>query len=84
MARKPRKSELEKLQEELVEIQKQIEATTEKVNKLKEQEKILLSAIETQQTQELLELIQSKNMTIADVRALIEKKVQTEAAATEE
>lgn len=83
MARKPRKSELEKLQDELVEIQKQIEAATEKVNKLKEQKKVLLSAIEAQQTQELLELIQSKNMTLEDVRVLIENAAQTEVAAEE-
>ncbi len=67
-----RKCSREKLQERLLELQEAIEKQEENLNRLKAEKRECEKSIRSLETDELLELMARKNMTVDDVRSAIE------------
>lgn len=67
-----RKCSRERLQERLSELQEAIERQEENLGKLKAEKRECEKTIRSLETDELLELMARKNMTVEDVRSVIE------------
>lgn len=71
MARKPRRTELEILMDELQQTKDLIESTTQKLNQLKDREKELSDAIVAEETRQILSMMEEKNLSMDELRSLI-------------
>ncbi len=67
-----RKCSREKLQERLSELQEAIEKQEDNLGRLKAEKRECEKTIRSLETDELLELMARKNMTVEDVRSVIE------------
>lgn len=72
MARGVRKTQLEKLQEELEEVERAIKQYSEAVSRQKDRKKELLEQIKLEQLTELSLLIEENKMSLDEVKAMIE------------
>lgn len=82
MARKPRKSNIEKLQDELSKVKENITKHEEALKVLKTTANELESQIEAEKTQELIKLMEDHNVTVDDLKDMLH--TQKEIAATVE
>lgn len=71
MARRPRRSVLEKLQDELLEVQMNVEQLEENLEALKEREKEIESQILAEQTKDLVNLLEEHDMSIEELKELV-------------
>lgn len=72
MARGVRKTPLEKLQEELEEVERTIKQYSDATARQKEKKKELIEQIKLEQLNELSAMLEEKNMSIDDVKSMIE------------
>lgn len=72
MARRPRKTMLEKLQEELDEVQSSIDASSSSLKNLKERAQELQEAITAEKTKQVLEILKDRDMTVDDLVMILD------------
>lgn len=76
MARRPRKTTLERLQEELDEVQSSIDASSSSLKNLKEKEQELQEAITAEKTKQVLEILKERDMTVDDLVTMLDVGAQ--------
>jgi len=72
MARGIRKSPVEKLQEELYEVEESIKKYTGILSDFKEKRKVLMENIKLEKLKELSQMLEEKEMSVDDMKAMIE------------
>ncbi len=84
MARRPRRSVLEKLQDELLEVQATMEQYEEHLAELQERQKEIEALILSEQTKDLMILMEDHDMSMEELKALVinSRRNQQEVAAT--
>ena len=84
MARRPRRSVLEKLQDELLEVQATMEQYEEHLAELQERQKEFEALILSEQTKDLMILMEDHDMSMEELKALAinSRRNQQEVAAT--
>lgn len=71
MARKPKRTRIEKMNDELAEIRNSIEAYEAAIKTMKERENSLLQELEREQIREVLELLKEKDMSIDELKEMV-------------
>lgn len=71
MPRGVRKSQLEKLQNEIIEVQQAIQQYKNCIETLKEKEKSLREKITIEETKEVTKLLNEKGMTVSELKSLL-------------
>lgn len=71
MARRPRRSVLEKLQDELLEVQAAIEQYEEHLAELQERQKEIDALILSEQTKDLVNLMEDHDMSMEELKELV-------------
>ena len=74
MARKPRKSNIQKLQDELSKVKENITKYEETLNVLEATANELESQIDAEKTRELIKLMEDYNVTINDLKDMLHNK----------
>ncbi|MCI8578504.1 MAG: hypothetical protein HFG64_13580 [Lachnospiraceae bacterium] len=84
MARRPRRSVLEKLQDELLEVQATMEQYEEHLAELQERQKEIEALILSEQTKDLMILMEDHDMSMEELKELVinSRRNQQEVAAT--
>lgn len=79
MARKPKRTPIEKINDELAEIRNSIETYEAAIKTMKERENSLLQELEREQIREVLELLKEKDMSIDELKEMvIGESIETE------
>lgn len=81
MARGARKTTLEKLQKEYEEVKTAIIQYQESLKTLKEKEKILKEQIEIEEFKQIKYLLEDQDMTLDDLKAMIDNQAAAEQSA---
>lgn len=76
MARKPRKTPMERLEEELAEVQNSISQYEQALVTLKEKEKQIDELMEAEQVKELMGLLKENHMTIEELKGMLSLEEQ--------
>lgn len=71
MARRPRRSVLEKLQDELLEVQAAVEQYEEHLAELQERQKEIEALILSEQTKDLVNLMEDHDMSMEELKELV-------------
>lgn len=71
MARKPRRTPIEKINDELTEIHNSIETYEAAIKTMRERECGLLQELEQEQIKEVLELLKEKDMSIDELKEIV-------------
>lgn len=71
MARRPRRTPMEKLEAELIEVQNSIAQYEEALVTLKGKEKQINESLEIERVKEVMGLLKNKNMTLDDLKGIL-------------
>lgn len=71
MARGQRRTDLEKMNEELHQVREAFSSETQKLNNLRDREKELTEAIFAEETRQIKQMLEEKSMTMDELKSLI-------------